>query len=342
LPAMRPSIAARASALASSLSPSRSTLAPPAPGLVAAALSMVLGAGGIGCSKAASNAGGTSDGEGGTVAPAADTIPALEGFEGEIDVTAKGGKPTDTPTPLAVMVKSGKARVDIPEALAKSAGPMAANAKGYGIFDSAAKKVYVVLDPSKQVIVIDLDKIGEQAKTFNPPGNHGEKSGATPSTPPKITKTGKFDTVAGYKCENWDVASDHREATACVAADGFSWLTLPMSALDGVPTEKMWMADLLDGKHFPLRFVGYEKDGTTESGRVEVTKIDKKPLPDSDFQYPPTYAQVDLEQMIRGFAAMQGMGMGAQGMPPMMPGMPGRPMPGMPPGMAMPPHKPAQ
>jgi hypothetical protein len=337
---MRSSIAARASAPASSLS-----LSPSTAGFVAA-VAIVLAAGGTGCNKAASSAAGTGDGEGGTVAAGAaggDTIPALEGFEGEIDVTAKGGKPTDTATPLAVMVKSGKARVDIPEALAKSAGPMAANAKGYGIFDSAAKKVYVVLDPSKQVIIIDLNKIGEQAKTFNPPGNHGEKGGGPPATPPKITKTGKFDTVAGYKCENWDVASDHREATACVAADGFSWLTLPMSALDGVPTEKLWMADLLDGKHFPLRFVGYEKDGTTESGRVEVTKIDKKPLPDSDFQYPPTYAQVDLEQMIRGFAAMQGMGMGAQGMSPMMPGMPGRPMPGMPPGMPMPPpHKPPQ
>ncbi|HEX4448627.1 MAG TPA: DUF4412 domain-containing protein [Polyangiaceae bacterium] len=305
---------------------------------------LALAASGTACSKASPSsastaAGGSSDGEGGTVAAANDSMPALEGFEGEIDVTIKGGKPTDAPTPLAVMVKSGKARVDIPDALAKSAGPMAANAKGYGIFDSAAKKVYIVLDPSKQVVVVDLNKIGEQAKAMNPGAGHAEKGGATPQTaPPKVTKTGKFDTVAGYKCENWEVTSDHHEGTACVASDGFSWLTLPMSALDGVPTEKLWMADLLDGKHFPLRFVGYEKDGTTESGRVEVTKIDKKVLPDAEFTYPPTYALVDLEQMIRGFAAMQGMMPGvAPGMAP--PGMmPGRPFPGMPSGMPMP-HK---
>ena len=39
-----------------------------------------------------------------------------------------------------------------------------------------------------------------------------------------------------------------------------------MSALNGVPTEHLWMAELLDGKHFPLRFVGYGPDGVKETG----------------------------------------------------------------------------
>ena len=70
-----------------------------------------------------------------------------------------------------------------------------------------------------------------------------------------LTKTGKFDTVAGYKCENWDVASDHRQGTVCVAQEGVSWFHIPMT---GIPTEHVWMAELLDGKHFPLRFIGYD------------------------------------------------------------------------------------
>src|SRR6185312_3753901 len=112
-------------------------------------------------------------------------------------------------------------------------------------------------DSSKQVIVVDLDKVGQDFKGMAPPHGGGPAGGgaAPPANPPKVTKTGKFDTVAGYKCENWDVASDHREATACVAQDGFSWLNIPMSALNGVPTEHLWMGELLDGKHFPLRFV---------------------------------------------------------------------------------------
>jgi hypothetical protein len=83
------------------------------------------------------------------------------------------------------------------------------------------------------------------------------------------------------------------------------------------------MAELVDGNHFPLRFVGYHKDGTTEDSRVEVTKIDKKSLQDSQFQVPPGYNVMDLEKM---FAGMPGMPPGM--MPPgMMPGKMGRPMP---------------
>ncbi len=280
---------------------------------------------GSGCDRLKAMAGGADGGtaagsEGGAAGAAGgESLALLDGFEGEIDVSGKSDKTTDPPLALALLVKSGKIRVDIPEELAKAAGPMAANAKGFGLFDSSAKKIYVVLDPSKQIIVVDLNKAGEQMKGFTPPAGKPGGGEAPKTTPPKVTKTGKYDTVAGYKCENWDVASDHREATVCVAEEGFSWLSLPMSALNGVPTEKMWMADLLDGKHFPLRFIGYGPDGVKESGRVEVTKIDKKALPASEFELPPTYAQIDLEQMMRGF------GMGGMGGPG---GMGGMPMPG--------------
>jgi hypothetical protein len=289
-----------------------------APALLAVAIAST------GCSRlkamAEGDAGAGADG----ATASADGLALPDGFEGEIDVTAKGDKGSDKPVALALMVKSGKIRVDIPEELAKQGGPMAANAKGYGIFDSAAKKIYVVLDSSKQVIVVDLNKIGDEFKGMTPPGrpDHGNATPKPPTeAPPKVTKTGKYDLVAGYKCENWDVATDHREATICVAEQGFSWLSLPMGALNGVPTEHLWMAELLDGKHFPLRFVGYEKDGTTESGRVEVTKLDSKTLPAADFTYPPNYTTIDLDQMLKGFAGMGGM----PGMPPGMPGMPGMP-----------------
>jgi hypothetical protein len=291
-----------------------------------------------GCDKLKTMAGGGADGgasvgtEGGATA-GGDSLALIDGFEGEIDVTAKGDRPAEAPVALALLIKTGKIRVDIPEQLAKSgAGPLGADAKGYGIFDSAAKKIDVVLDSSKQVIVIDLNKVGEQMKGLAPPAAPPEHGNATPpkETPPKVTKTGKYDTVAGYKCENWDVASDHRQGTVCVAEEGFSWLSLPMAALNGVPTEHLWMTELLDGKHFPLRFVGYGPDGVKETGRVEVTKIDKKTLPASDFEVPPTYAVIDLGQMFRGLGAMGAAG----GMPGGMGRMPG----GMPSGYPMPPH----
>jgi hypothetical protein len=271
---------------------------------------------------------GSTDGVG--AATTGESPPLLDGFEGEVDVSGKGDKPTDTPVSIALMIKGGKIRADIPEQLAKSgAGPLAGGGKGYGILDSAAKKVYVVLDSNKQVIEIDLDKAAEHLKNFTPPGQRPEPGAAAPpkAAPPKITKTGKFDTVAGHKCENWDVATDHRQGTVCIAEEGFSWLSIQASVLTGMPPDRQWMGELLDGKHFPMRFVGYGPDGTTETGRIEVTKIDKKTLPASQFEYPPEYTLIDLEQMMRGFG-MGGMGGGMGGMG----GVGGRPgMPSMPP-----------
>jgi uncharacterized protein DUF4412 len=265
----------------------------------------------LGCSKLKSTA---ADGGASAAAPAADSLPLMDGFEGEIDVSAASDKPGSAPVALAVMVKSGKVRVDLPEQLAKGGvGPLGANMKGYGLLDSAAKKIYVVLDNSKQVIVIDLNKSGEELKGVGAPGARPEHNGAPAQPATKVTKTGQYDTVAGYKCENWEVATDHREGVVCVAQEGFSWFHIPMT---GIPTEHLWMAELLDGKHFPLRFIGYGSDGVKESGRVEVSKIDKKTLAPSEFEYPPNYAQVDLAQMFRGFAAMSGGVPGGMPIPP--------------------------
>ena len=128
--------------------------------------------------------GGASAGTEGDGAAGGDSphLALIDSFEGEIDVTAKGDKPAEAPVALGLLIKSGKIRVDIPEGLTKSgAGPLGANAKGYGIFDSAAKKIDVVLDSSKQVIVIDLNKVGEQMKSSAPPGPRPEHGNAAPS-----------------------------------------------------------------------------------------------------------------------------------------------------------------
>ena len=176
--------------------------------------------------------------------------------------------------------------------------------KGYVIFDSAAKKISVVSDAQKQVMAINLTKSGEQLKGFaeglkgmEAPHAHGPPTPQKP--PPKVTKTGKFDTVAGYKCENWDITTTYREGTVCVANEGASWFSLPTT---GIPTEHAWVTELFDGKHFPLRYVSYAEDGATEKSRGEVTKIDKKAPPASEFEYPANYRVIDLAQMFQGLA----------------------------------------
>jgi hypothetical protein len=226
-------------------------------------------------------------------------------------------------SPLALMVKEGKLRMELPADVASNG----MGSKGYAVVDPPEKKLYVVLDDKKQVVLFDLDKAGDQLKTFSSgfePGARDprERKEVPSSPPPKVTKTGRKDTVAGYACEIWDVApQDGEKMSVCVANEGASWFKLP---LGGIPTEHFWALELLDGKHFPLRGVAYDKAGA-EKSRVEVTKIDKKTLASTLFDIPPGYKVVDLQQM---FAAM-----GAMGASPLMGKMPA----GLPPGM-MPPQ----
>jgi hypothetical protein len=271
-----------------------------------------------GCSKSttstaapadsASAGGSASAGASATAATATPTLSMLSsGFEGEIDGTMQ--KPGTPPSPIAVLLKGDKLRFSIPEGIMHD-DKMAVS---YGIYDTAAKKVTAISDAHKQAIVIDLN-------SGTPIGNmvaHGapSASGAPPKTPPKITKTGKYETIAGSRCEDWELTSDHKEGMMCVAEQGVSWLSLPASL---IPSEHAYMAELMDGKHFPLKMIGYEKDGTTEQMKIEVSKIDKKSLDDAQFQVPAGYNVMDLGKMLSGM----GMGGGMGGMPPgMTPGM---------------------
>jgi hypothetical protein len=277
------------------------------------------------CSKKeAPSAAGSGEGKS---APAAGGLGLafLNGFEGEIDLLFKDSSKANKPAPpLALMIKDNKLRVELPPDVAASNGM----GKGYAVVNTPEKKLYAVLEDKKQVVLIDLDKAGEQLKTFSsdaPPGSRERKE--APSRPaPKVTKTGQKDTVAGYACEIWDVVPDTGEKmSVCVANEGASWFRLPLT---GIPTEHAWALELLDGKHFPLRGVAYDKAGV-EKVRIEVTKIDKKTLAGALFDIPQGYKVVDLQQMFMAFGGMSGAG--APGMGKMPPGM------GLPPGM-MPPQ----
>jgi hypothetical protein len=256
-----------------------------------------------GCSKLLGGAGG----DGGAAASGL----SLSGMEGEIDIAATGkdpGKPDKTIN-VAMLVKGNKFRTDMPSGIdgAEKLG------KIYGIFDTDAKKAFIVLDNQKEVIEIDLNTIGDQVKSMKPPSpSHGSAGTAEPSKyPPKLTKTGKTDTVAGFSCEIWEIQNtepgDKSKADICVSQQGVSFFHFPMT---GAPAEYAALGELVDGSHFPLRGIGYGKDGVTESGRVEVTKVDKHTLDPNLFVPPAGYKTVTIQEAMQGFmaAAMGGAG----------------------------------
>lgn len=253
------------------------------------------------------------------VAPAASAVaggsslPSLDAFQGEIDLTAKENKPDAVPTPFAILVKGSKVRFDLPDMAARAALQMV-GPKPYVVLDTPAKKLSVVSDERRQALVIDLDKADALRSIPGASGPH-RPGVAPPKNPAHVTQTGKFDTVAGRKCEEWDVATDRRESTICVAEEDASFLHLPST---GLPGERQWLVQVFDGRHFPLRMVTYRKDGVTEESRVEVTGIEKKELSPGAFEYPATYHVTDMAQMVQGLMGMAS-GLPAFPMPPARP-----------------------
>lgn len=268
----------------------------------------------LGCSKIKSLAGGGG-------------LSILKGFEGEIGVTAKETKDPSKGASFTLEVKGEKVRVDLPSDIA-SKSPLGAMAGGktWGLLSTSEKKATMVMEAQKKAIVFDLNKMLEKAKaSATPPALGG--TATPPKDPPKVTKTGKTEQVAGYECENWDiVGADGSKGTACIANEGASWFSFPLA---GIPAEHAWMMEVFDGNHFPLRFTGFDKTGA-EVVRVEITKIEKKTMPAEHFQVPADFQTMDFEQ----FISQMMMGMGAR---PGMPGMPPTMGSGMPP-MKLPPN----
>ena len=293
----------------------------------------------VGCKKNEPAPGGSGTaGEspaGGAVA-ALGAAGALANFEGEIGLSAKSAKERKPIPPMTLTVKKTKFRFDVPEGI--ESGPRLGK-QVHVILNAPEKKLFMVMDEQKMVMTMDLDKLGEQMKSFKAPGAPAAPSQPANVEPPKVTKTGHADTVAGYRCEDWDIVSAKGErAKVCVSSESASWFELPTI---GLPTEHAWARELFDGHHLPLRLVGYDASGA-EDGRLEITKIEKKPVADALFEIPAGYRTLDMGAMMKGLAG--GMGGLLPGMMP--PGMmrphgdpadPGSAGSGLPPGVQLPP-----
>ena len=296
----------------------------------AASLVLVLAAfASTGCDKLKARAGKGGDGD--AAAPSGGSTGGVLGtlfdsnFEGEIttEITGKGDK---TPKTLAIDIKSPKLRADLGAlATAGKDDPFLSQGAAF-ILDPPAKKAYMLVPAKKMAMVIDFEKMKQQkAKLPQAPGSPGAAGGKA-EEPPKIDKTGKKDTVAGYTCEIWKITSkDGSRAELCMA-EGIKLMDFSDLAMQS--PQFAAAAALGDLNHFPLRAVGYDKAGV-EEGRLEAKKIEKKKLPDSQFTVPPDYQQMDMAAMMAG---MMGGGMGGP------PGHPGAP-PHLPPNFKPPAHK---
>jgi hypothetical protein len=182
----------------------------------------------------------------------------------------------------------------------------------WGIMDLKDKKMITVMDAQKKYMEMDLG-------AENPMMGHGMPPGAPPaapatdSSPPKIEKTGKHETVAGHDCEDWNVtnAKSGDKGMLCMASDLGSFDFNSMGGASFAPS--FYHPSIFSEPVIPIKIIGYDATGK-EKSHVEVTKIDKKSEDDSNFVPPPGYTKFDM-------ASMGGLG-GMPHMPPNMPNMP--------------------
>jgi hypothetical protein len=192
-----------------------------------------------------------------------------------------------------------------------------------GVADFAFDSLGVGHGQGAGTAVSSVDAAAEDLKKAMPMSPRGGGAGKPATPPPSIKRTGQKSVVAGIPCEEWEVKQDRDRALVCMAEESASWFKLPTKAL---PDDLGFAAEMIDGKHFPLRVVAFKGEG--QEAKIEVKAIEKKTVADTEFQVPAGYAQIDVVQMLKSFG-----GMGASGAPPgmMVPGA-------MPPG-AMPPGK---
>jgi hypothetical protein len=275
-----------------------------------------------GCDKIASLGGGGADGS----APSSGSGGGLfsflgSDFEGEITMALSekaATKAKSMPQSVVFDIKKPKYRLDF---TGMANNPQLAGG-GSLILDPTVKKGYLLVHPQKMAMVIDFEKMKAMKGTPGAPSLGGPKapSGGPSSPPPKIEKTGKKDTVAGYTCDIWNITeSDGKRAEIC-AAEGITWFDL--SDLGWSSPELTAAAAITDLNHFPLRVVVYTAAGVEET-RMEAQKIEKKKLDDTRFVVPTDYKIMDLSAMMGG--TMQPPGA------PGAPGMAGRP--GFPPNV---------
>ncbi len=238
----------------------------------------------------------------GSTAPAAAPSDVAGRFEGELSLLvtpaarrARGQSGAQQPWAVTLQIKHAKLRVDLPDAMA----PAGLAGGIHVVMDAPAKKLFAVVDGKKQVVTVPLENLGNQLKSLKP---QGRPSGADekPAAQPRITMTGHHDTVAGRDCEDWDIANPRGDKLrVCVANEGAAWFELPTL---GLPLEHGWARALLDGKHLPLRAIALDESGA-ENGRIEVTKIEDKPIADAAFAMPLGYQVVDVATMMQQMMA---------------------------------------
>jgi len=235
----------------------------------------------IGCKSATE---GGSSGSGGSGSSGGSGGGSAGDFEGVVNMTmaSSEGKPFQ----MTYYMKTDRVRME-------THVPDTPGAVGVMIMDIPAAKFTSLLTQQKTYITEDLK--GMQADTSDAGSDRKF---------PKLTDTGKKETIAGYTCEHY-LIGDEQNMDMCVAkglgyfgmggaggrSGGLKDLLFSAKMKAEVAANPEW-SKFLDGGAFPLKMTMTEGGKTTMN--AEVTSVERKKLDDSLFTVPPDYKEMKM------------------------------------------------
>ena len=205
-----------------------------------------------------------------------------QSFEGAVTMrlSASGGDPAGQE--IEYLLRDGKARINM-------------NARGRNVSMIAVpadKKMYMLMDAQNMYIEMSTDPADNprlQAAT-DAAAKKMETAGA-----PKITRTGKKETIAGYECEHVLIETDTESFDAC-NTKAFGSFVNAMGAMGGMgrggrggASTPAWQKSLAEIGAFPLKIT--RKDGGVA---LEVTKVEKRAVPEAQFVIPSNYSKMNM------------------------------------------------
>jgi hypothetical protein len=190
---------------------------------------------------------------------------AAQSFEGTVamNITSESG----TVHAMTFMLKGGKVRFE------PGGGQLSV------IVDPGAKRVMVIVNAQRMYTESDFGGVAAAAQQ----GVAGKN--------PTFVRTGKLETVAGYKCEHVTASDDDGQSVDACLSSELGGFRMPAASNPMAPQrEAGWMSQL-GSTSFPLKVT---KGGKTI---MEVTAIEKKALDPALFTAPEGFQSFSMPSM---------------------------------------------
>jgi hypothetical protein len=211
-------------------------------------------------------------------------------FEGTIAINVKGDDNRNMQ--MTYFLKGKQTRIE-------TAVPDAPEGSAVMLWDNEGGKITTLMPSRKIYMTVDMKQAADDIKETKK--SHGEED----TEFPKLTRTGRQETIAGHVCEHW-LMGDKQELDLCIAKGlGYfgmggktggglgSWndLVFGPKMLARAASHPEW-AQFLEGGAFPLKLTAVS-DGKVMMS-MEATRIERKPLDSSIFSIPPDYKEMNV------------------------------------------------